>query len=267
MSLHYKKSYGQHILASDSIAEVLVGPRGIAPTNKDTVLEIGPGTGMLTKHILRHNPKRLIAVEKDPEMVVHLKDYFKEDLALGQLTLRETDALSYTPEQDGLIAGEYLLAANLPYYITGALLRRYLSLVAHPSKMSVMVQREVAERIVQEQPSSILSVSVRAYGTPNIVRIVKPGSFVPPPSVDSAILTITNISKKQFTKWNVSEEHFFNILKEGFKQKRKQLKNNLEELFENTLIQKAFAECGIEQKARAEDLKTEAWFRLAQELH
>ncbi len=264
--MRYKKSYGQHILASDTIAEAMVNEKGVSIQSNDTVLEIGPGTGMLTKHILALNPKKVIAVEKDPEMVAHLKAHFKNPIASGQLVVRETDALTYDPTDDGLQEGAYLLVANIPYYITGALLKRYLAEVAQPKRMLVMIQREVAERITKDEAGSILSMSVRAYGTPRILRIVKPGSFVPPPEVDSALLLIEDLSKEHFTQMNVSEEDFFTILKEGFKEKRKQLKNNLESLAPAKEIAAAYTHCELEETVRAEKLSINHWMCLTQHL-
>ena len=123
--------------------------------------------------------------------------------------------------------------------------------------MVLLVQKEVAERIARAKKESILSLSVKAYGEPKYIQTVKAGSFSPAPKVDSAILSIENISKKFFDE--VSEEKFFKVIKTGFLHKRKLLLSNLSALKEKEEIKKAFTKVQINEKARAEDLSLEQW--------
>ncbi|MCR4311639.1 MAG: hypothetical protein NUV54_03705, partial [Candidatus Taylorbacteria bacterium] len=124
----------------------------------------------------------------------------------------------------------------------------------------ILVQKEVAERIIaRDGKESILSISVKAYGTPRIVSIVKAGSFVPAPSIDSAILAIEHISKKMFS--GVSEETFFSLMKAGFAHKRKRLAGNVKSMLPT--IDKTLELLGINPDVRPEELPVEAWFKLA----
>jgi 16S rRNA (adenine1518-N6/adenine1519-N6)-dimethyltransferase len=129
-----------------------------------------------------------------------------------------------------------------------------------------MVQKEVAKRIVaQDGKESILSISVKAYGEPKYIKTIARGSFYPMPNVDSAVLKIDNISKKSFGKQN--EKRFFEIVKAGFGHKRKLLKKNLLDVCADaTTLDKAFANCKIDPKTRAEDIKVGDWLCLAQNL-
>ena len=134
-----------------------------------------------------------------------------------------------------------------------------------PRAMALLIQKEVADRIVaRDRKESILSISVKAYGTPKIIAEVSRGNFNPPPSVDSAILLIDNISRNFFT--NVSEEKFFNVVKSGFASKRKFLANNLAKEFPKELIARAFAACELPPKIRAEDVSPEKWKMLTEKL-
>jgi 16S rRNA (adenine1518-N6/adenine1519-N6)-dimethyltransferase len=135
----------------------------------------------------------------------------------------------------------------------------FLTAPHQPSALAFLVQKEVAERIARTKKESILSLSVKAYGMPKYVRTVTKGNFSPPPSVDSAILAITNISRKNFK--NVSEEKFFSVVKAGFAQKRKTLAGNLKKIF-GERSESALAACGIPEKARAEDVPLQKWLAL-----
>ena len=262
---------GQHLLTSHTIARAVVAAAHVS--KKDTVLEIGPGKGMLTGEILATGA-RVRAVEKDPQMVATLEDVFAAEIANAQLTLYTEDARTFlqNTEHAPVLNAGYKIVANIPYYITGALLRLFLTAPVQPTDVSLLVQKEVAERIVKNKKESILSLSVQAYGTPHYVRTVKAGSFNPPPNVDSAILAISNISRKNFTG-AVSEEKFFELLHSGFGQKRKTLLGNLKKAFSGehsavsiTEIEEVFKHYSIDKKVRAEDVPLETWLRLAREL-
>ncbi|MEK7179900.1 MAG: 16S rRNA (adenine(1518)-N(6)/adenine(1519)-N(6))-dimethyltransferase RsmA, partial [Patescibacteria group bacterium] len=244
-----KKYFGQYFLNSSKALEEIIS--GARLESSDVVLEIGPGRGVLTLKLLSQ-AKKVVAVEKDRELIELLKVTFSKDIESGKMILVEEDILDFVPENFGLHAGKYKLVANIPYYITGEILRKFIGGKTSPSLAVLLVQKEVADRITEKDlKGSILSVSIKVYGTPERLSLVKKGSFSPQPNVDSAVLLIDNISKSFFNTF--SEEDFFLIVKRGFSQKRKQLKNNFDEHFEENLVSKAFSTCAIPVKARAEE--------------
>ncbi len=246
---------GQHFLRSQKALNTIVKAGNIS--SDDTVLEIGPGEGVLTRELLQHSGK-VIALEKDEELCAVLRDGFSDEIAQGKLELIEGDALRYEP------SGSYKLIANIPYYITGAIIRKFLTATVQPTLMVLLVQKEIAERIARDEKESILSLSVKAYGTPRYITKVPRGSFAPPPNVDSAILLIENISRDFFK--DIDEDFFFEVVRLGFSAKRKMLAGNLSARFPKELIQKAFLECGINEKTRAEDIPIGKWNELVQSL-
>ncbi len=250
---------GQHLLTSGAIAALVAEAAGIE--RGDRVLEIGPGTGILTRALLAR-AARVTAVEKDPGMLDALRENFSKEIGDEGLTLIEGDAREYPPDRV-FSKGHYKIAANIPYYITGELLRAALSAKNKPQSLAFLIQKEVAERIARAKKESILSLSVKAYGTPRYVRTVKRGSFNPPPSVDSAILAVEGVSERNFK--NVSEEDFFKAVKAGFAQKRKTLGGNLKRVYGEKALE-ALEKAGISPGERAEDVPLEKWLILANQL-
>jgi 16S rRNA (adenine1518-N6/adenine1519-N6)-dimethyltransferase len=252
---------GQHFLSGTWAAHKLAA--AVPTTSNETILEIGPGTGILTRALLASGT-RVVAIEKDEQLVAQLRKTFAGEIASGALTLVEADIRDIAPERLGLSAGEYVVAANIPYYITGEIIRQFLSTDAQPRAMALLVQKEVAERIVaRDNKQSILSISVKAYGHPKIVAKVSRGNFSPPPSVDSAILLIENISKDFFA--SVDERLFFSVVRAGFAHKRKVLVSNLVTKF-GAKAREVCARCEISATARAEDVSLETLKMLAQRL-
>ena len=242
-----KKSLGQNFLRSKKILNDIVEAGKVVPG--ETVLEAGPGEGTLTEAILATGTK-VVAVEKDRRLIPLLQTKFAREIQSGMLTITEGDILDFDPSV--LETTNYKLIANIPYYITGQFLRKFLEAEHQPKTMVILVQKEVAERIVaRDGKESLLSISVKAYGTPRYVETVKAGNFSPAPNVDSAILAIENISKKFFT--GISEKEFFTILKAGFAHKRKMLAGNLD------ITKDQLATCDILGNARAEELSLEQW--------
>lgn len=256
-----KKSLGQHWLRSERVAKLIVKTAEIEAGK--TVLEIGPGTGFLTKFLLGTDAK-IIAIEKDDRAVVLLQEKFAEEIKSGRLKLIHDDILELDLAKINL--EKYKLVANIPYYITGQIIRKFLSEEkVQPEKMVLLVQDEVARRIVGKNPStslrareSLLSISVKAYGQPKYVQKVPAKLFLPIPKVASAVLLIDEISKNNFKNKNISEEKFFEIVKSGFSSKRKMLRNHL------NVSSEVFAKCGIDEKNRAENLTLENWLCLAE---
>ncbi len=259
-----KKSLGQNFLTSIPARIAIVNAGEII--KDDVVLEIGPGRGFLTRGLLDSGAK-VVALEKDRELIPILSEMFAPEIKSGQLTLIEGDVLLFEPFNYKPLTSNYKLVANIPYYITGAILSRFLSNKKSPSKMVVLVQKEVAERVVaRDGKESILSLSVKVYGEPKLVYRVNKGSFNPIPSVDSAVLQINNISRKNF-KNQYQEEIFFKLLHAGFAHKRKFLISNLVEVFGKALpreeFQKLFEELKISEKVRAEDVPLDIWLQIS----
>jgi 16S rRNA (adenine1518-N6/adenine1519-N6)-dimethyltransferase len=249
---------GQHFLNAQWVARDLV--KSVHMRLNEPIIEVGPGKGALTKELLTQGAN-VIAIEKDTELVPLLNETFKNEIAAEKLRIVEGDIRDVGPEN--LNIETYSVAANIPYYITGEIIRHFLTASRQPRAMALLIQKEVAERIVaRDGKESILSLSVKAYGTPSIVAKVPAGCFNPPPRVDSAILLVEDISRDFFD--TISEEDFFKIVKAGFASKRKMLAGNLRGLFGDSAS--VLKECGIPEKIRAEDLQLEQWKLLVEKL-
>jgi len=254
-----KKSLGQNWLKSASAIKEIIKAGELKPG--ELVLEIGPGRGALTKALLSQGVK-VLAVEKDDFLIKDLQEKFGSEIKAGKLILIHQDISDFNVEKGlkTLDKGKYKLIANIPYYITGQIIRQFLSQTTNqPNLMVLMVQKEVAKRIVaSDKKESILSISTKAYGEPKYIKTVPAGAFDPRPKVDSAILQIKDITRNKLK--NTKEEEFFNLVKKGFGQKRKMLKGNL------TLSDQILNACNIEIKARAEDLTLENWLCLTSKI-
>ncbi len=256
MNYQAKKSLGQNFLKSQKALADIIDAGDV--NAGDLILEIGPGKGALTERLLKFAGK-VIAVEKDPELIEILKEKFNTEIAIGRLEILEKDILEFDPNI--LISYEmpYKIIANIPYYITGAIIRKFLEAEYQPDTMVLLLQKEVVERIVaRDKKESILSISVKAYGKPKYIATVQKRYFSPEPKVDSAILKIGEISRKIFTENKISEEKFFEIVKAGFSHKRKMLASNLKSLLGSRTAEHLL-NCKIDQKSRAEDLSLEDW--------
>ncbi|MEK7135981.1 MAG: 16S rRNA (adenine(1518)-N(6)/adenine(1519)-N(6))-dimethyltransferase RsmA [Patescibacteria group bacterium] len=251
-----KKSLGQNWLVSQSALAKIVEAAGVR--RGERVLEIGPGKGALTEKLLAMGAE-VTAIEKDRRLTLPLQEKFATEIKKGQLILLEADALKL-PESLLADLAPYKLVANIPYYITGEIIRNFLESDFQPTKAVIMVQKEVAQRMVaSDGKQSILSISVQAYGRPNSAGVVPRGAFRPVPNVDSAILVISDINKNFFTK--VDEKKFFTMVKKGFAQKRKLLKSNLD-ITDDILLS-----CGLAEKIRAEELTMEDWRCLVEKIN
>jgi len=224
------------------------------------VVEIGPGKGAITK-ILLEKSQRVIAIEKDIELFPVLEEKFAKN---SNFKLIHDDVLDFDTLQLKEYGSEYRVIANIPYYITGAIIRHFLENDFQPKTMTLLVQKEVAERIVsRDGKESILSLSIKAYGVPKYIMKVGREYFSPKPDIDSAIIHISDISKVFFDGF--SEKDFFTVVKSAFQFKRKTIANNLKELFPDT--EAVLAKCSIDSSARAEDLDLHTFAKLARELH
>ncbi len=256
-----KKSLGQNFLRSKKVLSEIVNAGKISP--KDIILEIGPGKGALTERLLETGVK-IIAVEKDSRLMEFLNEKFVNEIRYGRLELVHEDILETNLNSLNLKSGNFKLIANIPYYITGQIFRKFLSGNIQPSKIVMLVQKEIADRIVaRDGKESLLSISVKIYGEPKKIMKVDKENFSPAPKVDSAILLVDNISKDFFKE--MDENKFFELLKTGFAHKRKILSANLKN-FNGKNVKDIFFELKIPEKARAEDLKPEDWEKLAEKL-
>ncbi len=261
-SLPAKKSLGQNFLISPRIVESIV--RAGELTEKEVVLEVGPGKGVLTRALI--NAGALVkAVEKDNRLVPHLTQEFRKEIEEGKLELFHRDILEIKDEEVATIVGQtYKVIANIPYYITGALMRNLLSASCRPSMMVIMVQKEVATRIMaRDGKESILSIATKAYAEPELVMNVSRGNFFPIPNVDSAVLKLKNIRNPFLTK--EEEVRFFEFVKSGFAQKRKKLISNLEAVLDKELLEEKFKKLNLSTNTRAEELGVDVWMKLARD--
>lgn len=263
-----KKSMGQNFLKSKEAIFKMCEAGEVIST--DTIVEIGPGKGVLTEKLLEKSGM-VIAIEKDRDLVEILKEKFVKEINSGKLLLLNEDVLNFDPKLYGLNEGGYKIIANIPYNITGSIIRRFLSEVNRPNTMTLLVQKEVADRIVaRDGKESILSLSIKAFGTPKYIMKVHKRFFSPSPKVDSAIISIYNISSGKFNNKN-EEKVFFEIIKTGFAHKRKVLHKNLEDLEVGLpnieklkeKIGKIFKILSLDNKVRAEDVPFDKWFYLS----
>ncbi|HEC94217.1 MAG TPA: ribosomal RNA small subunit methyltransferase A [Candidatus Kaiserbacteria bacterium] len=251
-----KKSLGQHFLLHKQIAQRMVGVARVGA--RDTVVEIGPGTGKLTDALLE-KAKKVIALEADKNLVTLLEKKYTHHISGGCLEVHHQDIRLFDP---ATITVPYVLVANIPYYLTSSILRQFLETNHQPERMVLLVQKEVAKRIAQDKKESILSVSVKIFGDPVYEFVVPRGAFFPAPSVDSAVLSIQNIYNPFETQ--VVATSFFSVVRAGFSHKRKKLVNNLSALSDAHTAQQALISSHIAPDARAEDIPVEKWRLLAQ---
>lgn len=261
-----KKWLGQHFLRDNSVPPRIAQAAAIQPT--DLVVEVGPGLGVLTEELAsRLDPERgrLVAVELDESLLPLLEERFA---SMPFVSFVHADVLDLPPEQ--LTGGQpYKLVANLPYYITSAILRHFLDSHHKPLSLTVMVQREVAERMAARPPEmSLLAVAVQFYGKPKVVFRVPPGAFKPPPKVDSAVVHIDVYAPGERPVQPTSEEHFFRVVQAGFGQRRKQLANTLSTGLDlpKQAATGALNAAGIDPSRRAETLDLAEWAAIERQL-
>jgi len=257
-AFQHKKSLGQNFLTSSYVPNLMCDAGTVSAD--DTVIEIGPGTGALTKVLLERSA-RVIAIETDNRAIAVLTDTFAEQIATGQLTIVAADIR--TTDMAHIVAPltSYKVIANIPYYLSGFLLRTILELPKPPKTLVFLMQKEVVHRICRDQKASLLSLSVRVYGEPVYVKTISKGHFSPPPNVDSAILLVRNISHKNL-KTAVEREHFFSLLHRGLGSKRKQLQGLLRNHYDEVVITNAFQTLHLKPDIRGEDMSLETWLQL-----
>ena len=270
-NLDLKKSLGQNLLIDATHLARIADAADLTPA--DTVLEIGPGLGALTRQ-LAQQAGRVVAVELDQRLIPILREQFA---AQPHVSFVHADILELDPAQilvgapsvaeqarSSPPAAQYKVVANLPYYITSAVLRHILEAPTPPSLAVLLVQREVAQRMVaQPDEMSLLSVSVQFYARARIVGKVPAGAFLPAPKVDSCVVRLDLRPRPEVA--DVAPARFFRIVRAGFGQRRKQLRNSLSA---GLACSKEQADlwldaAGIDPRRRAETLSLPEWGRLA----
>lgn len=253
-----KKSLGQNFLhAPHAIGAMIHAAKIIRDT---IVLEVGPGKGALTQGLLDAGA-RVIAVEKDDRAIPFLQEKFASEIQTERLKIIHGDILEIEPTTLGFEKGKYSIVANIPYYISGEFMRKFLETEIHPENIVVMVQKEVAKRIVDTK-ESILSISVKVYGNPKYITSVPRKFFRPIPNVDSAIISIENISKKFFEDAKIDEKSFFELVKLGFAHKRKVLFGNLKCKIPEEKLKTLWENEKWSPNLRAEEISTETWRKI-----
>ncbi len=248
--IHPKRSLGQNFVQDPSALDRILEAAALTP--EDTVLEIGPGTGALTEQLAAH-AKRVIAVEIDTRFEPILSAAFGH---LPNVEIVYGDIL--TVDVPTLVGeGDYVVVANVPYYITSAILRTLLEGRKRPRRIIMTVQLEVAERLTARPGDmSILAVSAQFYAKVQIAARLKAAIFWPRPEVDSAVIRLDTYERPPVDA--PDEQTFFRVVKAGFSQKRKQLKNSL-----GTDGPALLERAGIDPTRRAETLTLDEWAALA----
>jgi 16S rRNA (adenine1518-N6/adenine1519-N6)-dimethyltransferase len=251
-----KKRFGQHFLSDVGILNRIVAAADVVPG--DTVLEVGPGHGSLTEALAKRGAT-VIAVEIDRDLVPALRDQFRN---APQVTIVERDVLDATPGEllaAGGASAPYVVVANLPYNIAAPTLRAFLEGDVRPTRLVVMVQREVAEAIVARPGAmGLLSVATQVYGETSLVMRVAPGAFSPPPKVESAVVRIDVAPEPRV---DVPLDAFFRIVRAGFGNPRKQLRNSLSFGLhvKQEVIDGVMQAAGVDATLRPQVLSLEDW--------
>lgn len=267
------KSKGQNFLIDKNILDKIISAADLK--KDDTVLEVGPGFGVLTAELAKRAQK-VFAVELDKKLFEYLSQKFADFQVTSGITpfdsrVRQGPRMDTRCPQVKLINADILqfeicnlkfnkVVANLPYQITSAAIRKFLENKIKPEFLVLMVQKEVAERICAKPGyMGLLSISAQFYGKPEIVSRVSKNCFWPAPKVDSAVLKITPIKREK-----IDEEKFFRVVRAGFAHPRKQLRRNLADGLNLTVekIDAAFVSVKLNSKIRAEELSVEEWMAL-----
>ncbi len=253
-----KKSLGQNFLVDPNGLNKVLQAAQLNP--EDTVLEIGAGLGSLT-YLLAQQAKYVVAVELDKRLIPPLTEVLA---GFDNITIKQGDMLELSP--DALLgAARYVVVANIPYYITSALIRHLLEADHKPTRMVLTIQQEVAERILsRDGKMSLLALSVQVYGKPELKARIPAGCFYPPPEVDSAVLSIELYEEPLVP--SESLDLFFKLAHAGFAQKRKTLRNTLATGMNESpaWAEKLLTAAGIDPQRRAETLSMQEWKQLVE---
>jgi 16S rRNA (adenine1518-N6/adenine1519-N6)-dimethyltransferase len=246
--IYAKKSLGQNWLVNEGVLERIVEVAQIIPGEK--IVEVGPGKGALTR-VLAQTGAEVFAIEKDRRLLESLRQEFGEQ---PNVHIIEGDILEFSPSTLPLEPGKWKLVANIPYYLTSHLLRILFSQWPQPQLSVLMVQAELAQRIIARPPDmNLLALAVQLYSDPRIVMRVSRGSFRPIPTVDSAVIALKHFPVD--TKFN---EQVLEYAKTAFGQRRKQLKS--------VFPPETLSSIGISPTARPQELSPDQWQALTRKL-
>jgi len=250
-ALRLNTDLGQHFLVDTEVLQTIVEAPDIQP--EDTIVEIGPGIGVLTKELLERAGK-VIAIEIDDRLIPILETYVKDDPKL--------EAVRGNALQVQMPGEPYKIVANIPYHITSPLLRHvFLESDVHPTSLTLLIQKEVAEKICDTAHAGILTILVNLFGTPEVLISVPPSSFLPPPKVHSAVLHIECFKKPLADDDTL--KRIFSLTKIAFSQKRKMLRGTLGRQRGGS---EALQKVGIDASRRPETLSVEEWVALARSM-
>ncbi len=265
--LRPNKSLGQNFLIDEPALRRVVETADIQPG--EVVLEIGPGLGGLTR-LLAAKARRVVAVELDGRLIPPLQEVLAScsnvQIIQGDILVLDLDELMKETGTGQIPA--YLVVANIPYYITSALIRRLLEAGHPPQRLILTVQLEVAERMCAKPGNmSLLSLSVQVYGMPEIITRIKAGAFYPPPKVDSAVVRVDLYARPVISESLLND--FFLLAKAGFSQKRKTLRNALAGgmHWKPRQAEDVLNAAGIDGMRRAQTLDLQEWGKLADLIH
>ena len=250
------KRLGQNFLIVDAYLEKIVAEAGILPS--DTVLEIGPGLGSLTVHLCAA-AARITAVELDQRFIPPLKEVTKD---FSNFEVIQGDILLLEPHDLNLTDG-YCVVANIPYYITSAVIKHLLTAQTKPRVLVLTIQKEVAKRITSKSGKlSLLALSVLVFGDPEYAFPIPAGAFYPQPKVDSAVIKVDILDEPRIPPSNL--DAFFKLARAGFQQKRKNLRNSLSSgvQLEKSFVEELLAAAQIDKNRRAETLSMDEWIEL-----
>jgi len=252
------RSKGQNFLINEKIYDEIVEAATI--NSEDTVLEVGPGLGFLTAKLAKV-AKQVVAVELDDKLANFLQIGL-DSQDVENVTIVNQDVLKFNPTD---LPINYKVVANLPYNITSIFLRTFLNQKNRPQSLILMLQKEVAERLIAKPGNmSMLALSVQFFGDVEIVREVKAGNFWPEPKIDSAVIRLIIKGDKRGEISYEEEKAFFRLAKFGFSAKRKMLKNNIASglKISNSDAEKLLISVGLDKQIRAQDLSVTDWQKL-----
>lgn len=251
--LRLNTDLGQHFLVDDGVLQSIVDAAAIGP--QDRIIEIGPGIGVLTRELVERTP-RVTCIEIDPRFPRLIEAYLRRDnrnLPMPEIILNNALEVPFPAEP-------YKIVANIPYHITSPLLRHaFLEGSAPPVSLTLLIQREVAEKICDAKDRGLLTIIVGLFGTPRIIRHVPPSAFLPPPKVDSSVLHIDCFPEPKADSDTI--EQVMRLAKHAFSGKRKMLRNTMADLPGGS---EALAKADIDPTRRPQTVSVEEWIILAE---
>jgi len=254
------RSRGQNFLINEKVYNDIIDAADLK--KNDVVLEVGPGLGFLTQR-LALKVKKVIAVELDDKLAKILKSRLQKQ-NINNVEVINKNILDIPNTKYQTLEAKYKIIANLPYNITSIFLRKFLVGTEHcsvPTEMVLMLQKEVAERIIDKPPNmSLLAISVQFYANSEIIQFVKSQDFWPKPKVESAVIKL----KIKNTRPDINEKDFFRLVKIGFSSRRKMLKNNLAGGYQISQkeAQDNLVKIGFNPKIRAQELSINDWRKI-----